>query len=210
MGDFKFQDYQICLANFNIRVILMAQQFFVIKCNPLNINKKSIFDVSSQLHELGSYIKAISDTFFLSNNFRSDIILYFITKYQETEYRITFNGNDLRYLGPSFFSAAHLLLRALTHTKQPRSKKGRLTPGLSIRKSTIEDIFNTHENIKKFRVVRSKEIRVDNKLDTRSQNMFIFNYTDGGNNQFSSDLSLGNVEIDEQIILLNYYLDKSD
>ncbi len=209
MEDFKFQDYQICLVNVNVRVISMVKQFFVIKSNPLNINKKSIFDVSSQLHELGSYIKAISDTFFLSNNFRSDIILYFITRYQKTGYMVTFNGNDLRYLGPSFFSAAHLLLRAFTHTKEPRSKRGRLTPGLSIRKSTIKDIFNTHEDVKKFRVVRSKEIRVDNKLDNRSRNMFIFNYTGGDNNQFS-DLSLGNVEIDEQIILLNYYLDKSD
>ena len=114
----------------------MSKTHFIIFAPPAHLFEKNDiytpFSRFSYIH--GTYIKAIADCFFLSNKFRFNNTLHYYTFFKNSTYIISFDGKKLRYLGPSYFSASNLLLRALTHIVNPRSKKGKLTPGLSVEK----------------------------------------------------------------------------
>ena len=183
---------------------------FVINAPPLSFNKSSLYDSEFFNHELNPIIKSISDTFFLSNDFRKHYIVYFLTKIEGEPYQIVFKGDKLRFLGPSFFSAGHLLLRAKNHILYPNSKKGKLTPGLFVKKEDLDWIQEKYKESKWFYVQSTNDSERSNKIDLESDSIvFLFGFET--NNDFKiqpSTLLLKSIELDEQIILTNYLLER--
>ncbi|MHA1866045.1 MAG: hypothetical protein ACTSVB_10730 [Candidatus Heimdallarchaeaceae archaeon] len=190
----------------------MSKTHFIIFAPPAHLFEKNDiytpFSRFSYIH--GTYIKAIADCFFLSNKFRFNNTLHYYTFFKNSTYIISFDGKKLRYLGPSYFSASNLLLRALTHIVNPRSKKGKLTPGLSVEKIEEEPFIHIQKKYE------SKDIfLITNRTQTKKEEIttqlshegavFLFGYQKKNKNW--KEIFLGDIEIDEQMILLNYYLD---
>ena len=114
----------------------------------------------------------------------------------------------MRYLGPSFFSAAHLLLRAKNHIINPTSKNGKLTPGLSVIDQNSEWIFDKHNNDKIILVSSSSE-NTDMSLNhgIQQNKVFAFGFRKLPLSIDSEILHLKELDIDEQVIWLNYLLE---
>ena len=187
----------------------MSEIVFIFNSPSLSFTKSDLYDnefIKSNLH---SFVKAISDSFFLSNNFRKNYTVYFLTNFEGDFYQITFKGDELRFLGPSFFSAAHLLLRAKNHIMYPHSKKGKLTPGLSIQKQNIKGIYDKYPNSKYFLIENSEITDNCKELTQKSDSMvFLFGFNEGEilEREFEK-ICLKDLEIDEQVVILNYLLE---
>jgi len=186
----------------------MLQYYFVINAPPLSFLKSDLYTQNLKFSSMGSFIKAISDAFFLSNQFRKKNYLYYCTKYKNTQYIVTFNGETLKYLGPSFFSAAHLLLRAKNHIKDSKSRSGKLTPGLSVYKENTYWIFEKHSKDIWINVIKDDNIIGEHSLvSSRSSYVFFYNFENKILNQKAIKLSFGPLDIDEQVILTNYFIE---
>ncbi|MCE7741157.1 MAG: hypothetical protein GOP50_01745 [Candidatus Heimdallarchaeota archaeon] len=187
----------------------MSKIIFVINAPPLSFNKTDLYNPEFVDNRLNPYIKSIADSFFLSNHFRKDNTVYFLTEFEGDSYQIVFKGDELRFLGPSFFSAGHLLLRAKNHIIDPNSKKGKLTPGISVNKRNIKWIFEKYKESKWYQIEDFEDLAKDIKLDLTSDTcIFLFgfeNIADFGGK--ITKLSLGSIDIDEQIIITNYMIE---
>ncbi len=186
----------------------MLQYYFVINAPPLSFSKSELYIQNSKINSMGSFIKAISDAFFLSNQFRRKNFVYYCTEYKNTPYIVTFNGETLKYLGPSFFSAAHFLLRVKNHIKDSKSRSGKLTSGLSVYKKNINWILEKHSKDTWIDVVKDNSITETHSL-TRSKSPYVFFYNFEGKipSHKAIKLPLGSLDIDEQVILTNYFIE---
>lgn len=184
----------------------MQNLFFIIHSPSITFTKSDLYVENDQIELCGEYIKAISDAFFLSNNFRKNLNIDFFTVINEEEYIISFDGSRLKYLGPSFFSATHLLLRAINHTIKPYSKSGKLTPGITVEKGGIEVLEKKYQGIKKIQIVEDIEISQSVMNLIQETTVFLF----GFENSFldAEKISFGRLSIDEQIIITNFYLER--
>jgi hypothetical protein len=186
----------------------MLRHYFVINAPPLSFSKSDLYLQNSKINLMGPFIKAISDAFFLSNQFRKNNFVYYCTEFKNTQYIVTFNGETLRYLGPSFFSAAHLLLRAKNHIKDSKARSGKLTPGLSVYKENINWIFERHTNDIWINIIKDAFMTEEHPLTSlKSSYVFFYNFEDKIPNHKAIKLSLGPLDIDEQIILTNYFIE---
>jgi len=182
----------------------------VVKALPLDFSKNDLYKNQEKFKQLGKYIKSIPDAFFLSNNFRSDRIVHFCTMISNKPYIVTFYGPELKYLGPSFFSAGHLLLRAQSHVKNPSSKEGKLTPGLRVKKGTFKSLLEERykEGFSWYQIVQRKEKLFPKKIEKNQSILLLFGFEP---NELDSSanitkISFGDIDIDEQIILANFYI----
>ncbi len=186
----------------------MLRHYFVINAPPLSFSKSELYLQNSKINPMGPFIKAISDAFFLSNQFRKNNFVYYCTEYKKTQYIVTFNGETLKYLGPSFFSSAHLLLRVKNHIKDSKSRSGKLTPGLSVYKKDTNWIFEKHTKDIWINIIKSDSITEEYLLtDSKSSYVFFYNFEDKIPNHKAIKLSLGSLDIDEQVILTNYFIE---
>jgi hypothetical protein len=186
----------------------MLRHYFVINAPPLSFSKSELYLQNLKINSMGSFIKAISDAFFLSNQFRKNNFVYYCTEYKKTQYIVTFNGETLKYLGPSFFSSAHLLLRAKNHIKDSKSRSGKLTPGLSVYKKNTNWIFEKHAEDIWINIIRDDSVIEEQPLiNSKSSYVFFYNFESKIPNRKAIKLSLGPLDIDEQVILTNYYIE---
>jgi len=186
----------------------MSLYNFVFNALALTFDKSDLYSSEFLLEPNGSYIKAISDSFFLSNQFRKNLSLYFCTSYNSKPFIVKFDGNSLRYLGPSFFSAAHLLLRAKNHIINPNSKGGKLTPGLSVFEGTIKWILEEHVEDIKILVTDSIDKNDGISISPNSSSvLFLFGFKEFPEGDEISQISWGSLRIDEQVILTNHYIE---
>ncbi len=185
----------------------MSAHFFVFNAPPFSLTKGTLYSSEDSTKVEGKFIKAISDAFFLSNEFRKSLHLYYCTTYKSKPYTVTFNGTNLRYLGPSFFSAAHLLLRAVNHTVDSTSKSGKLTPGLNIIEGSYEWILEKHRKDNCLKIIRTKMVSDNHQVKISESNVFLFGFDNINLPETYGKVSLGPMDIDEQVILTNYDLE---
>ena len=160
------------------------------------------------MSQVSPYIKAISDAFFLSNNFRKNLCLYFCTSFKNESLIIAFDGSSLRYLGPSFFSAAHLLIRVMNHMTSPTSKQGKLTPGISVHKKRLDWILEKHSKDNWIQVTQlDEQEKHPINFSLSSPVLFLFGFNDIVLEKIEQKISWGPIEIDEQVILTNHYIE---
>lgn len=189
----------------------MCSYRFIISAPPLDFTKKDLYNNPEIFSRQGAYIKAIPDSFFLSNSFRHNLTLFYCTEIHEEEYSIIMEGSKLRYLGPSFFSAAHLLLRAKKHIENPLSKTGKLTPGLTVQRSSFRDIIAEVNDLKTIFIALGQSRNYEEQeaqLRKKNFDTFVFGYVSNtykAEEQFLT-VSFGQLNIDEVIILTNYYI----
>jgi hypothetical protein len=191
-----------------MREVLMSRYYFALNSPPISFTKSDLYSKTEHVIQISPYIKAISDAFFLSNKFRKNLFLYYCTSFNDKQLIITFDGSSLRYLGPSFFSAAHLLIRVMNHITEPNSKQGKLTPGLSILNEEVSWIFEKHSNDKWVQIDYSDmhENQIKN-LSKPFPILFLFGFDKIESENIEYKMSWGSLEIDEQIILTNHYIE---
>lgn len=187
----------------------MSKITYIFNSPPLSLNKEDLYKEGSIDNKILPYIKAISDAFFLSNNFRKHLTVVFLTEIDDAPYQIVFKGSELRFLGPSFFSAAHLLLRAKNHILNPKSKAGKLTPGITVLKQDIQGIIKEHEYSNWYMVESNTTIDRNSVINTKENyKVFLFGFIDNGKFGDSIEkLFLRTLEIDEQVIIINYLIE---
>lgn len=185
----------------------MHPHYFVFNAPPLSLTKSDLYSTENVLGEEGIFIKSISDAFFLSNAFRKSLSIYYCTSYRAKQYTVIFDGEKLRYLGPSFFSAAHLLLRAVNHIIDPTSKNGKLTPGLSIVEASFEWVIEKHLEDRCIKVIKTNEVSSDHRKKITAANVFLFGFDNINLPDKYGVVSLGPIDLDEQVILTNYDLE---
>lgn len=186
----------------------MLQIFFILNAPPLTFNKKDLYERESKIRESAPFVKAVADSFFLSNQFRKNHFLYYSTKIQGKPFVITFDGDNLRYLGPSLFSAAHLLLRVKNHILYPNSKKGKLTPGISVNEQNSDWIFEQHSEDKFIQVVASEENNLEFRLNNIKQSrVFTYGFEELPSSINFEKMYVKNLDVDEQVIITNYLLE---
>ncbi len=187
----------------------MSSYTFLFNAPAISFSKRDLYSKDFLFKEAGSYIKAISDSFFLSNEFRKENVLYYCTQYNEEQITIVFDGKEIRYLGPSFFSAAHLLLRVKNHIDNPNSKLGKLTPGLSVYRQTSEWALEKFSEKKLVLVKESSKDILTSKLEPYlDSNVFLFGFDSIPVKFHQIEMPLGPIAIDEQVIMINYFLDQ--
>ena len=186
----------------------MSQLFFILNAPSLSFSKVNLYEKKSILKDSAPFIKSVADSFFLSNQFRKHLFLYYCTSFQEKPYVITFDGSKLRYLGPSFFSAAHLLLRAKNHIINPNSRNGKLTPGISVFEQDSSWVFEQHKDGKIVQVVTSSKERDElSKDEVKQNNVFAYGFEKLPLSIKTYTMYLKQLEIDEQVIIINYLLE---
>ncbi|MHA1302264.1 MAG: hypothetical protein ACTSQE_09395 [Candidatus Heimdallarchaeaceae archaeon] len=184
----------------------MPRNCFILFAPPISFSTTDIYSPFSPFSKtFGSYIKAISDAFFLSNNFRHHNILHFCTQYKNEPYIITFHGKRIRFLGPSFFSAAHLVQRALNHIDNPHSKKGKLTPGLTVSQTSLEELKEKY-NDKKWFHITSLEEKKEEPFQLIPNAVYCFGESNKVTEAFTK-IVFNKLNIDEQVIITNFLLD---
>ncbi|MCK4972496.1 MAG: hypothetical protein KAS52_04190 [Candidatus Heimdallarchaeota archaeon] len=188
----------------------MSPHFFVFNAPPFSLTKETLYSTEDSIKVEGMFIKAISDAFFLSNEFRKSLYLYYCTTHKSKPYIINFNGANLRYLGPSFFSAAHLLLRAINHIIDPTSKSGKLTPGLNIFEGSYEWILEKHIKDNCLKIIRTEMVSNNHQRKICESNVFLFGFDNINLPKTYGEVSLGPIDIDEQVILTNYNLEMNE
>ncbi len=190
----------------------MYSRYFIILSSPItHIDKKVIYSPFSLFsQELGQYIKAVPAAFFLSNNFRHDTMLYFLTTYKEEQISIVFEGQRLKFLGPSFFSSANLILRAITSLNHPKSKKGKLTPGLYVKKQDLSELKEQYKDKVWYKIIQKRSNGSITKTDLPTDAIYCFGDTNNKwlKNVPSIDLPL--LDIDEQVTIVNYFIDRQE
>jgi len=186
----------------------MSQLFFILNAPPLSFTKSNLYEKSTKLKESAPYIKSIADSFFLSNQFRRNLLIYYCTSYQGMSFVITFEGSKLRYLGPSFFSSAHLILRAKNHILDSNSRDGKLTPGISVLEQSSDWIFEKHKEDKIVQVISKceKELEFSQEIAKHS-NVFAYGFEKLPLSINSKKLLLKHLMVDEQVIITNYLLE---
>ncbi len=187
----------------------MSKTVFIINAPSFSFDKPDLYSTEFSHNKLNQYIKAIADSFFLSNHFRKNNLVYYCTDFGGESYQITFKGDELRFLGPSFFSAGHLLLRAKNHIINPDSKKGKLTPGISVHRRKMEWVFDKYRNERCFQIIASKTISKNISLNM-SSNSNVFFYGFENLSELENKItkrSLGPLDIDEQIIMTNFMIE---
>ncbi len=186
----------------------MSRYYFAINAPPLSFSKSNLYTKNENISQSNPYIKAISDAFFLSNDFRKNLCLYFCTSLKDKNTIIKFDGSTMRYLGPSSFSAAHLLIRAMNHLSNPTSKQGKLTPGLEVQEGSIEWVLEKHSKDKWVQITKSDyQMELDLEISMQSPVLFLFNFENLTSEKTIQKLSWGVVDIDEQVILTNHYIE---
>ncbi len=188
----------------------MSTHFFVFNAPPFSLTKRTLYSTEDSTKVEGKFIKAISDAFFLSNEFRKSLYIYYCTTYKSKPYTVTFNGANLRYLGPSFFSAAHLLLRAINHIIDPTSKSGKLTSGLNIIEGSYEWILKKHIKDNCLKIIRIETVSDNIKRKICESNVFLFGFDNINLPETYEIATLGPIDIDEQAILTNYNLEMKE
>ncbi len=188
----------------------MSPHFFVFNAPPFSLTKETLYSTEDSIKLEGKFIKAISDAFFLSNEFRRSLDIYYCTTHRSKPYVVKFNGANIRYLGPSFFSAAHLLLRAIKHTIDPTSKSGRLTPGLNIFEESYEWILEKHIKDNCLKIIRTEMVSNNHQRKICESNVFLFGFDNINLPKTYGEVSLGPIDIDEQVILTNYNLEMNE
>ncbi|MHA1707636.1 MAG: hypothetical protein ACTSX6_07040 [Candidatus Heimdallarchaeaceae archaeon] len=178
----------------------------IINAPPIDFSKSDLYSNSKKMRIIGPFIKAVSDAFFLSNNFRKNLIVDFCTQYESCDYVISFNGSKIKYLGPSFFSAAHLLLRAVRHIVNKNSKAGKLTPGITIKQKNLEELYHIYNEKKWVSIKITNNFREDLIKEISKYSVFLYNAPKESLTIQTEEICLGVLSIDEQIILTNYYL----
>ena len=187
----------------------MRSCVYVFNAPSISFSKTDLYSEDFLFESSGAYIKAISDSFFLSNEFRKNNLLLYCTKYNEEPITISFDGKTIRFLGPSFFSAAHLLLRAKNHIDNPNSKSGKLTPGLSVHKQPLAWVLEKFAEKQLIKIQSSPKARISNQLESCSDSdIFLFGFDKLPQKYNQIELPIGPLAIDEQVIMLNYFLDK--
>ena len=187
----------------------MSSCVYVFNAPPISFSRTNLYSKDFSFETTGSYIKAISDSFFLSNDFRKNNVLYYCTQYNEEPITIIFDGKTIRYLGPSFFSAAHLLLRAKNHIDNPNSKSGKLTPGLTVYKQPSEWVLEKFVEKEMIRIQMSSRAITKNQLESCSDsNVFLFGFEKLPLKYHQTEIQMGPLAIDEQVIILNYFMDQ--
>lgn len=186
----------------------MSRYYFAVNSPPLSFTKSNLYTKNENIDNISPFIKAVSDAFFLSNNFRKSLCLYFCTSFKNKSLIIEFDGSALRYLGPSFFSAAHLIIRVMNHLSNPTSKEGKLTPGLTVHEKESDWIFEKHSE--------DRWIQITNSVDQQNRHaeilmgspiLFLFNFNHIQSENIVQRISWNSLEIDEQIILTNHYIE---
>jgi hypothetical protein len=186
----------------------MSQHYFVLNSPPISFSKSDLYKRSENMSQISPYIKAISDAFFLSNSFRKNLCLYFYTRIKKEPTIISFEGSSLRYLGPSFFSAAHLLIRAINSRTNPNSKKGKLTPGLSVYEEELDWILEKHTEHTWVQVSNTdKQEELPSNVSLASPVLFLFGFDNVKLEKIEHKISWPTLEIDEQVILTNHYIE---
>ena len=186
----------------------MSQLFFILNAPPLSFIKSNLYKKNTELEESAPYIKSIADSFFLSNQFRKNLFLYYCTSYQGIPYVITFEGSELRYLGSSFFSSAHLILRAKNHIINPNSQDGRLTPGISVLEQSSNWIFEKHKEDKIVQVISTCEDELEFSQEiAKHYNVFAYGFEKLPLSINSKKMFLKHLVVDEQVIITNYLLE---
>jgi len=187
----------------------MSSCVFVFNAPAISFSKTDLYSKDFSFEKTGSYIKAISDSFFLSNEFRKNNVVYYCTQYKEEPITIIFDGKTIRYLGPSFFSAAHLLLRAKDHIDNPNSKSGKLTPGLTVHKQPSEGVLEKFAEKELMKIQRSSKIIITPQLEScLDTNVFLFGFDKLPMKYRQIEIPLGPLAINEQVIMINYFLDQ--
>ena len=186
----------------------MSRYYFAINAPSLSFSKSDLYTKNENVNQINPYIKAISDAFFLSNDFRKNLCLYFLTSFRKKTLIVKFDGSTLRYLGPSSFSAAHLLIRVMNHLSNPTSKQGKLTPGLEIQEESINWILEKHSKDKWVQILNSdSQMGHDIEISMKSPILFLFNFDNFSSEKIIHKLSWGSLDIDEQVILTNHYIE---
>ena len=185
----------------------MSSHFFVFNAPPFSLTKGILYSTEDSIKAEGMFIKAISDAFFLSNEFRKSLDIYYCTTHKSKPYTVTFNGANLHYLGPSYFSAAHLLLRAINHIINPTAKSGRLTPGLNVFEGSYEWILEKHTKDNCLKLIRTDVVSDNYQRKICEANVFLFGFDNINLPKTYGEVSLGPLDIDEQVILTNYNLE---
>ncbi|MHA2357205.1 MAG: hypothetical protein ACXABK_00365 [Candidatus Heimdallarchaeaceae archaeon] len=185
----------------------MSLYYFAFNAPSLTFDKSDLYNSEFQADSSYTFVKAIADSFFLSNQFRKNLLLYYCTSYNSKPYVVKFDGNSLRYLGPSFFSAAHLLLRTKDHIINPNTKAGKLTSGLSVFEGTTEWVLEKYAENKKILITNSR--KKDENINIASSStsvLFLFGFNELLEEEVTV-ISWGSLRIDEQVILTNHYLE---
>jgi tRNA pseudouridine-54 N-methylase len=186
----------------------MSRYYFAINAPPFSLSKLNLYTMNKNVNQVNPYIKAISDAFFLSNDFRKNLCLYFCTSFEDKNLIVKFDGSILRYLGPSSFSAAHLLIRAMNHLSNPTSKKGKLTPGIEVREEGIDWILDNHYKNKWVQITKSNyQMEKNMEFSTLSPVLFFFNFNHLKSEKIIHKISWGPLDIDEQVILTNHHIE---
>ena len=187
----------------------MSSCTFIYNAPAISFSKKDLYSTDFAFGKTASYLKAISDSFFLSNEFRKTNVLYYCTQYEEEPIIIVFDGKTIRFLGPSFFSAAHLLLRAKNHIINPNSKSGKLTPGLTVIKQSPEWIFDKFIKEELILIQKSSiAIKMDQIKPYLDSNVFLFGFAKLPVRYQQIEIPLGPLTIYEQVIMINYFRDQ--
>ncbi|NPD87127.1 MAG: hypothetical protein HGN29_00280 [Asgard group archaeon] len=186
----------------------MSQYYFALNSPPISFTKSDLYSKNENMIQISPYIKAISDAFFLSNQFRKNLFLYYCTSFNNKSLIITFDGSSLRFLGPSFFSAAHLLIRVMKHIINPSSKQKKLTPGITIHNEESSWIFEKHSKDEWIQInysnIQEKQLF---KFSMSFPILFLFGFDKIDSENIEHRISWGPLEIDEQIILTNHYIE---
>ncbi|MCG3222063.1 MAG: hypothetical protein H7641_11855 [Candidatus Heimdallarchaeota archaeon] len=186
----------------------MSRYYFALNSPPISFTKSDLYSKNENMIQISPYIKAISDSFFLSNQFRKNLYLYYCTSFNNKSIIITFDGSSLRYLGPSFFSAAHLLIRVMNHLVNSSSKQGKLTPGLNVHNEESSWIFEKRYKDKWIQInysnIQEKQL---SEFSMPFPILFLFGFDKINSENIEYKISWGPLEIDEQVILTNHYIE---
>lgn len=185
----------------------MHSHYFIINAPPFSLTKNNLYTSKNSLECEGTYIKAVSDAFFLSNNFRKNLMLYYCTSYNSESYIVGFDGSKLRYLGPSSFSASLLLLRAKNYLIDPKRKSGKLTPGLEVIRDSVSWVLEKFPKEKMLIIKKEKKVSPNYQKKIADSNTFLFGFEGIELSKEYNSTSLGPIDIDEQVILTNYTLE---
>ena len=187
----------------------MSSCTFIFNAPTISFSKNDLYSRDFSFEKTCSYIKAISDSFFLSNEFRKENVLYYCTQYEEKPIIIVFDGKTIRFLGPSFFSAAHLLLRAKNHLINPNSKSGKLTPGLSVLMQPSDWVLDRFIEEELILIQKSSKAMEIELLEPHMEaNIFLFGFEKLPDKYKQVEIPLGPLAIDEQVIMVNHIRDQ--
>ncbi len=99
----------------------------------------SLNDLPGAAGRMDILCRCVNAALFLSHDLRRDVRVYLVLKGGSPEKLIRFDGSEVRYLSPDERSAASLIKKALEKNAQEFWTES--TPGVSIRKGDLADLF---------------------------------------------------------------------